>query len=177
MPRQHFPHVVLAGRSNVGKSSFINHFFQNRQLAKISSKPGKTGLLNFFNVDDRLFFVDMPGYGYAKRSKVMRETWREMIDHYLSTHLEKITFLHFIDGRHPASESDWEFIHWVRDQGKNLLFIITKIDKVEKKEKKAAMDLLAKDLEPYGDLVFYDIEDKAIREQVKERLRKVLDCG
>ena len=166
--------MVLAGRSNVGKSSFINHFFQNKGLAKTSSKPGKTGLLNFFNVDERLFFVDIPGYGYAKRSKAIIETFREMIDLYFHSHLDRITFLHFIDGRHPPSESDWEFIHWMKDQGKNVLFIITKIDKVKPRDRTPVVEALLKDLEPYGDVVIYNIEDKAIRKEVKEKLAKIL---
>lgn len=174
LPKEPFPHVVLAGRSNVGKSSFINHFFQNRDLARVSSKPGKTGLLNFFNVDDQLFFVDIPGYGYAKRSKAMKDEWKEMMDRYFDAHLEKITFLHFLDARHSPSESDWNFIGWMKENGKNVLFIVTKVDKVGKKERKAVFEDLERALSPYGDLVFYNIEDKTVRGQVKEKLAKNL---
>ena len=176
-PKQQYPHIVLAGRSNVGKSSFINHFFQNRNLAKTSSKPGKTGLLNFFNIDDRIFFVDIPGYGYAKRSKQERNKWKAMVDGYFDGHKEKISFLHFIDGRHSPTESDFEFIEWAKEEGKNILFIITKIDKVKKRDRKQIMANLKEKLEEHGSLIFYNIEEKSVRQTVKEQINKVMIHG
>lgn len=177
MPKQNFPHVVLAGRSNVGKSSFINHFFQKKELARTSSKPGKTGLLNFFTVDESLFFVDIPGYGYAQRSKCDREGFKEMIDIYLKTHLNRMTFLHFIDGRHPPLENDWEFIHWIAGKGKKVLFIITKMDKLKPKERKPVMASMSEALGPFGQIVFYNIEEKSVRTEVKEKLGELLSNG
>lgn len=172
LPKQNLPHFVLAGRSNVGKSSFINHLFQKKNLAKTSSKPGKTQLLNFYNIDDRIFFVDIPGYGYAKTNKGERDKWRRMIEGYVSTYLEKITFIHFIDGRHEPSESDWDFIHWAKESQKKVLFIITKMDKVKTRDRKKVKEELSKTLDSFGTVVFYNIEEKSVRQNVKDEINR-----
>lgn len=177
MPKRDMPHFVLAGRSNVGKSSFINHFFSKKDLAKTSSKPGKTQLLNFYNVDDRIFFVDIPGYGYAKTNGSERQKWRRMVENYVSEHVEKITFIQFIDGRHKPSVQDWEFIHWAHESGKKILFIITKMDKVKKRDRKKIKVELTNELSSFGALVFYNIEEAVVRKQVKEEINRIYFDG
>lgn len=177
LPKQLYPHVILTGRSNVGKSTFINHFFRNRNLAKTSTKPGKTGLLNFFNVDDRIFFVDLPGFGYAKQSKKTRDTWRSMIEKYITEHQDRIFVLHFIDGRHPPTAGDWAMIEWCQEIGKKGLFVITKIDKVKKTLRKKVTDDFLVQLTPYGRVVVYDIEDPNIRGNMKIELNEALVHG
>lgn len=177
MPKRDLPHFVLAGRSNVGKSTFINHFFAKKDLAKTSSKPGKTQLLNFYNVDERLFFVDIPGYGYAKASGSKRQGWRRMVEGYVEGNFDKITFIHFLDGRHPPSAQDWEFIHWAETTGKKVLFIITKMDKVKKREQKQTKEMFLNDLNPFGTVVFYNREEPNVRKQVKEEINRIYFDG
>lgn len=129
------PEIALVGRSNVGKSSLINHLLKNSTLAKVSSTPGKTRSVNFFSIDDTLALVDLPGYGYAKVSKEIRDTWAEMIDHYLENREELRLLLLLLDSRRELTEEDHIFIKWASFHQKPLLLIFTKADKLKDSEK------------------------------------------
>ncbi len=129
------PEIAVAGRSNVGKSSLLNHLFASKGLAKTSSTPGKTQLLNFFCLDDSLVFTDLPGYGYAKVPVKVREEWGPMVQSYLDTRpsLELILFL--FDIRRLPNEEDVQFIEWVAAADKKLVLVLTKVDKVSSGER------------------------------------------
>ena len=105
-PIEGYPEFALAGRSNVGKSSFINKMIGRKSLARTSSKPGKTQTLNFYKIEEQLFFVDVPGYGYAKVSKSSRETWGKMIEQYLTEREELQAVIQIVDLRHPPTKDD-----------------------------------------------------------------------
>lgn len=127
--------IAVAGRSNVGKSTLINHLFNVKGLARTSSTPGKTQLLNFFCVDENVIFTDLPGYGYAKVPMKLREQWGPMIQGYLETResLELILFL--FDIRRTPNEEDTQFAEWAAAAGKKLILILTKVDKVSTNER------------------------------------------
>lgn len=128
------PEIAIVGRSNVGKSSLINHFF-NQKIAKTSSQPGKTTTVNFFKIDDRLILVDLPGYGYAKRSKRDQTSFSQVVDDYLKTKNYKL-ILFLVDIRREPSEDDLKFYNWAASQNINLIVILTKCDKVKAFEQK-----------------------------------------
>jgi GTP-binding protein len=127
--------VAIVGRSNVGKSSLLNHLFHQKKLARISATPGKTQTLNFFNIDDQFTLVDLPGYGYAKVSKEVKKEWSGSIDAYLKQRAQIRLLLLLIDIRRLPTEEDIAFIRWSAYQNKPLLLIFTKCDKLAPHEK------------------------------------------
>lgn len=134
LPKEGLPEVAVVGRSNVGKSSLLNFIFQTKGLAKTSRKPGKTRLINFFE-SDGVFFVDLPGWGYAEASKTIREEWGDLVEGYLETReaLKKVLFL--LDIRRVPTEEDIELARWFEKQGLDVIYVITKADKVNQSEK------------------------------------------
>ena len=129
------PEIAVAGRSNVGKSSLLNNLFQAKGLVKTSSTPGKTQLLNFFTLDERLGFVDLPGYGYAEVPISVRKKWAPMIQTYLSKRETLKLILFLFDIRRLPAEEDREFIDWIIHNEKAMILVLTKIDKVTANEK------------------------------------------
>ena len=130
-PKDDLPEVALAGRSNVGKSSFINTLLGRKNLARTSSKPGKTQLLNFYNIDEKLRFVDVPGYGYAKVSKKERERFGQMIEQYLTQRDQLRGAILLVDGRHAPTADDVSMYQWLQYYHIPTLVVATKIDKVK----------------------------------------------
>jgi GTP-binding protein len=130
------PEIAVAGRSNVGKSSLLNNLFQSKGLVKTSSTPGKTQAINFFIVDDSLSFVDLPGYGYAKVPISVRKEWGPMVQNYLHTRETLKLILFLFDIRRIPNQEDKEFIEWVAKNQKAMILVITKVDKVNQKEKR-----------------------------------------
>lgn len=131
-PDSELPEIALAGRSNVGKSSFINRMVNRKMLARISSKPGKTQTLNFFNINDTLLFVDVPGYGYAKVSKSERAAWGKMIETYLTTREQLKVVVLIVDLRHPPTSDDVMMYGFLKHYGIPALIVATKADKIPK---------------------------------------------
>lgn len=129
-PKNGLPEIAFAGKSNVGKSSLINGLLNRKKLARTSGQPGKTQTINFYNVDDTLYFVDLPGYGYAKVSKSERAKWGEMIENYLNNRDELIHVIVLVDIRHKPNENDRLMVDWARHCGYEPLIIGTKADKL-----------------------------------------------
>lgn len=127
-----YPEFALAGRSNVGKSSFINKMIGRKSLARTSSKPGKTQTLNFYKIEEQLFFVDVPGYGYAKVSKTERETWGQMIEQYLTDREVLRAVVQIVDIRHSPTVDDRLMYDFLVHYDIPAIVIATKADKVPK---------------------------------------------
>ncbi|MDD2414041.1 MAG: ribosome biogenesis GTP-binding protein YihA/YsxC [Eubacteriaceae bacterium] len=145
-PEDLLPEIVLLGRSNVGKSSFINTLIHRKNLARTSSQPGKTQTMNFYQINDVFRFVDMPGYGYAKVSKKEREKWGAMIETYLLHRHNLSTIFLLVDSRHIPTEDDQLMYQWLVYYGLNPFVVLTKNDKLSKIRKKKAFDNVAKTL-------------------------------
>jgi len=129
------PEVAIAGRSNVGKSTLLNHLFNVKGLVKTSSTPGKTQALNFFLTDDQVAFVDLPGYGYAKVPDSVRKRWGPLVQEYLMKREQLKLVLFLIDIRRIPNEDDKKFLSWLSYYGKSVILVLTKTDKVSNQEK------------------------------------------
>ena len=131
------PEIAVVGRSNVGKSSLLNHLFQSKDLVKTSSTPGKTQALNFFVLDEKLVFVDLPGYGYAEVPLAVRKAWGPMIHAYLEKRQSLQLILFLFDIRRSPSEEDKQLLEWIAHHEKAVILVLTKTDKVKQNEKTA----------------------------------------
>lgn len=126
--------VAFAGKSNVGKSSLINALMNRKSLARTSAQPGKTQTINYYNINDELYFVDLPGYGYAKVSQETKEQWGRMVERYLQTSRQlKAVFL-LVDIRHRPGENDRNMYDWILHQGYQPIVIATKLDKIKRSQ-------------------------------------------
>ncbi|MEK9198946.1 ribosome biogenesis GTP-binding protein YihA/YsxC [Lysinibacillus halotolerans] len=148
-PEDGLPEFALAGRSNVGKSSFINKMIGRKALARISSKPGKTQTLNFYKIEEQLFFVDVPGYGYAKVSKKEREAWGKMIERYITARRVLRAVVLIVDLRHAPTQDDVMMYDFLKYYNIPAIVIATKADKIKKgnweKHKKVVRETLEMD--------------------------------
>ena len=132
LPENTLPEIAFAGKSNVGKSSLINCMMNRKSYARISQKPGKTQTINFYNINDALYFVDLPGYGFAKVSQDVKKKWGKMIENYLMQSKQlRIIFL-LVDIRHEPSKNDVDMYHWILRYGFNPIVIATKADKISR---------------------------------------------
>lgn len=159
-PEDGLPEFALAGRSNVGKSSFINKMIGRKSMARISSKPGKTQTLNFYKIEEQLFYVDVPGYGYAKVSKGEREAWGKMIERYITDREPLRAVIQIVDLRHPPSRDDIAMYDFMKHYGIPCIIIATKADKIPKgkwdKHKKIVRDTL--EMEKTDPLIVFSSE-------------------
>lgn len=134
LPENDKPEIAFAGKSNVGKSSLINSLINRKALARTSSQPGKTQTINYYNINDTLYFVDLPGYGYAKTAETIREKWGKMVERYLMTSKQlKLVFL-LIDIRHEPSQNDISMYQWIVYHGFMPVIIATKMDKLKRSQ-------------------------------------------
>jgi len=138
-PRDQRPEVAFCGRSNIGKSSLLNTLTNSRGMARTSASPGRTQTINFFLVNERMYFVDLPGYGYAKVSKTVRESWREMIEGYLGNRESLKLAVMLVDSRMPPTESDRMLKTWLDDHGIPNDVVLTKVDKLSQNELNRAL--------------------------------------
>ena len=127
-----FPDFPLLGRSNVGKSSFINALANNKKIAKTSNTPGKTRLINFFNFSDEFMVADLPGYGYAKVSKEAQARWQKYLEEYLLNRKQIKSLIQFIDARHEIQKNDFQMRKWVEAYNLPIFTIVTKIDCIQR---------------------------------------------
>ena len=135
LPENELPEIAFAGKSNVGKSSLINGLLNRKALARTSSSPGKTQTINFYNINKALYFVDLPGYGYAKVSQEIRNKWGKMIEKYLHTSNQLKTVFLLIDIRHAPGENDVTMYDWIVANGYTPVIIATKLDKIKRSQK------------------------------------------
>ena len=136
-PKPDRPEYAFIGRSNVGKSSLLNMLVGRNSLAKTSSTPGKTQLINHFDVDDTWYLVDLPGFGYAKVSKKDRSKWMKVTKQYLDSRINLMCVMMLVDSRIPAQKVDLEFMAWMGEVGLPFVLVFTKVDKLNKAERAA----------------------------------------
>lgn len=175
-PNNDLPQIVLVGKSNVGKSSFINSMLNRKKLARTSSEPGKTRQINFYNVDDNFYFVDLPGYGYSKMSKQEQVKVGNFIEEYLST-CKKIALIVFlIDIRHSPTENDRLMYNYIINTNSPCLVIANKADKIAITKVDSALQDLQQDLNPLKDLTFlpYSSERRIYSDNVWNYLEKFM---
>ncbi|GEN45824.1 ribosome biogenesis GTP-binding protein YihA/YsxC [Alkalibacillus haloalkaliphilus] len=146
-PEDHLSEIALSGRSNVGKSSFINKMIQRKSLARTSSKPGKTQTLNFYLINESFYFVDVPGYGYAKVSKREREAWGRMMEEYFTTREPLKAAVLLIDMRHPPTEDDLIMYDFLKYYDLPVIVVATKLDKISKSKRQKHLKVIEDDLE------------------------------
>lgn len=146
LPDNLLPEIAFAGKSNVGKSSLINGLLNRKSLARTSSAPGKTQTINFYNINKELYFVDLPGYGYAKVSQEIRNKWGKMIERYLHTSKQlKLVFL-LVDIRHAPGENDKTMYDWILANGYTPVIIATKLDKIKRSERDKNLKIIKEKL-------------------------------
>jgi GTP-binding protein len=150
IPASDLPEIVFAGRSNVGKSSMLNKIFNRKNLARVSSMPGKTITINFFKVDN-IRIVDLPGYGYAKVAKGEKRRWAEMMEGYFQSPRNIQLVVQLVDMRHKPSEDDYIMMRFLRDAGLPFIVAATKSDKLNKTQYKERVEGLKNELSEFGD--------------------------
>jgi GTP-binding protein len=143
-PAGRFPEIAFVGRSNVGKSSLINSLLGTPGLAKTSSTPGRTQLINFFQVNDGFYFVDLPGYGYARVPLEIKRTWGPMVQGYLETRSNLVLVVVITDARHEPAKLDLQMTEWLQSRRKPFVVIATKSDKLSANKLKANMALVTR---------------------------------
>lgn len=172
------PELALMGRSNVGKSSLINMLLGNKQLAKISSKPGKTQLINHFLVNDTWHLVDLPGYGWARVGKTQRQQWEKMVKAYLVHRTQLSLVLVLVDSRHGPQQSDIVLINWLGEQQLPFVILLTKADKGSKQQVQQNMAalkyVLSQDWEVLPDILVTSSKDRTGREELLRYIRQAL---
>ncbi|BDD87305.1 ribosome biogenesis GTP-binding protein YihA/YsxC [Desulfofustis limnaeus] len=174
LPTDELPEIAFAGRSNVGKSSLLNTLLNRKQLAKVSSRPGKTTGLNFFLVQQSLYFVDLPGYGYAKVGKEQRFSWGKLISAYLETRKQLAGVVVIMDLRHGVKQLDSELLHWLRRQSIPFLAVYTKADKLSGNERTRQAALLdAGHGISSADRVVFSSVNRLGRELLLEKIQKL----
>ena len=151
LPKCNTPEIAFAGKSNVGKSTLINKLFQRKNLARVSSVPGKTATINFYRCDG-ITFADLPGYGYAKRSKSELKRWQDLINGYLQDTRDLRAVLLLIDMRHPPTKNDLQMVNFLIDTEMPFAIVLTKADKLNKTERSARLAALPQELPQFEDL-------------------------
>lgn len=176
LPDNDLPEIAFAGKSNVGKSSLINGLLNRKSLARTSAQPGKTQTINFYNVNKNLYFVDLPGYGYAKVSVEIRAKWGKMIEKYLhgSPQLKKVFLL--IDIRHVPSENDCMMYDWIVDNGYEPVIICTKLDKIKRSQVQKNLKLIHEklDLVPGTTMIPFSAQTKQGRDEIWNLIEETL---
>ena len=171
-PKNNLPEIVLVGKSNVGKSSFINTMINRKKLARTSSEPGKTRQINFYNIDNLFYFVDLPGYGYSKMSKKEQEQVGKFIEEYLFNRNEITLVIFLIDIRHNPTENDKLIYDYIIRSGLPCIILANKADKIAPSKVDETVKNLQKILNPIGDIPTYPFssERKIYSEKIWEEI-------
>lgn len=167
------PEIAFLGRSNVGKSSLINSLLQRRGLARTSNTPGRTQSINFFLINERFYFADLPGYGYAKVSKRTRADWGKMAEEYLLKRRELVLFIQLVDSRHKPTELDRNLYEWLQFHQKNSIIVATKSDKLSSNALNKSLREIESAL-PEGKIITYSATTAKGREAVWREIENAL---
>ncbi|EAD6877194.1 YihA family ribosome biogenesis GTP-binding protein [Listeria monocytogenes] len=176
-PETYLPEYALAGRSNVGKSSFINTMIRRKSMARISQKPGKTQTLNFYKIEEALFFVDVPGYGFAKVSKTEREKWGVMIETYITSREQLRGVIQIVDLRHKPTEDDRMMYEFLKYYDIPVIVIATKADKIprSKWQKNAKIVRETLDFDPDDKFVLFSSETKMGKDEAWQFIKEGME--
>lgn len=173
LPDNKLPEIAFAGKSNVGKSSLINGLMNRKSLARTSSRPGKTQTINYYNINDEMYFVDLPGYGYATANEQVKAQWGRLIEDYLHQSRKiKAVFL-LLDIRHAPSENDRIMYHWILERGYQPIIIATKLDKLKRSQIQKQIQLITDTLDVAEDTIV--IPYSALTRQGREEIYDLLD--
>lgn len=173
IPENQMPEIAFAGKSNVGKSSLINVLMNRKSLARTSAQPGKTQTINFYNINDALYFVDLPGYGYAKVSLEAKEKWGKMVERYLKKSRQlKAVFL-LIDIRHESSANDRQMYEWILSNGYHPIIIATKMDKLNRSQIQKHIKMVKQGLEVDSNTIV--IPFSAVSKQGRDEIYALID--
>jgi GTP-binding protein len=173
-PRDSKPEIAFLGRSNVGKSSLINSLLGVRGLARTSSTPGRTQSLNFFQINDQFYFVDLPGFGYARVPKEIKSSWGEMATSYLAKRRQLVLSIHIVDSRHEPTKQDLQLHEWLEESSKPQLVVATKSDKLSNNELKRNLGHIARVLND-DSVVAYSAKSGRGREELWRAIRSAID--
>ena len=177
LPENQHPEVAFSGKSNVGKSSLINGLMNRKSLARTSAQPGKTQTINYYNINDEIYFVDLPGYGYAQAYENVKAQWGKMIEDFLhKSKLLKLVFL-LIDIRHAPSENDRIMYDWIRRNGYDPIIIATKLDKINRSQIQKQIKLIRTTLQAGADtqIIPYSAQTKQGREEIWNLMDSILE--
>lgn len=174
IPRKRLPELVLCGRSNVGKSSLINSLFNRKDLAKTSSTPGKTRSINYYEIDEKFYVVDLPGFGYAKTSKKEREFWAKLISDFFEASGNIKLVIHLIDSRHKPTELDIKLNHLLNENKLQYIFLLSKADKLKQSEVKVSIKNLL-DVFPEAEAETNVLLYSSTKGKGKKQLLRLLD--
>lgn len=173
LPETEMPEIAFAGKSNVGKSSLINGLLNRKSLARTSSQPGKTQTINYYNINHDLYFVDLPGYGYAQVSVEIRAKWGKMVERYLHTSKQlRLVFL-LIDIRHEPSENDCIMYDWIVKNGYEPVIIATKLDKIKRSQIQKNLKIIRQKIQPVEGTII--IPFSAQTKQGKEGILQLIE--
>ncbi len=176
LPENSMPEVAFSGKSNVGKSSLINALMNRKSLARTSAQPGKTQTINFYNVNDSIYFVDLPGYGYARANESIKAQWGKMIENYLHQSRQLRAVFLLIDIRHKPSENDCIMYDWIIGHGFKPIIIATKLDKIKRSQIQKQVKLLGETLGAEKDtrIIPFSAVTKQGREEIYEIIEEIL---
>lgn len=173
LPETEMPEIAFTGKSNVGKSSLINGLLNRKSLARTSSQPGKTQTINYYNINHDLYFVDLPGYGYAQVSVEIRAKWGKMVERYLHTSKQlRLVFL-LIDIRHEPSENDCIMYDWIVKNGYEPVIIATKLDKIKRSQIQKNLKIIRQKIQPVEGTII--IPFSAQTKQGKEEILQLIE--
>ncbi len=177
LPDNAYPEVAFAGKSNVGKSSLINVLMNRKSLARTSGQPGKTQTINYYNVNDAIYFVDLPGYGFARVSEGVKVQWGKMVERYLQKSKQLRAVFLLIDIRHAPSENDRTMYDWICENGYQPVLIATKLDKIKRSQVGKQKQLILNTLEAKEGtlLIPFSAQTKQGREEIYEILDGVIE--
>ena len=176
LPENVYPEFAFAGKSNVGKSSLINALMNRKNYARTSQQPGKTQTINFYNINDALYYVDLPGYGYANANEKVKAQWGKMIEKYLHTSKQlKLVFL-LIDIRHAPGNNDIHMYHWVKENGFEPIIIATKADKIKRSQIDKCLKIIRETLKVSKDTIMipFSSQTKQGRDEIYEVIERYI---